>query len=86
MRLYSIPRADSVPEEYRETVDHPVFRAEDMSRAILDARAYTVEDAGDSDGVRMSFSVLHPDNTLVQYDAKGLTVDEMWELLEPTLG
>ena len=86
VRLYSIPRADSVPEEYRETVDHPVFRAEDMSRAILDARAYTVEDAGDSDGVRMSFSVLHPDNTLVQYDAKGLTVDEMWELLEPTLG
>ena len=85
VRLYPVPRTDSVPEEYRETVDHPVFRAEDMSRELVAARAYTVEDAGDTDGVRISFSVLHPDNTLVQYDAKGLTVEEMWELVEPTL-
>ena len=85
VRLYPVPRADSVPEVYRETVDNPVFRAEDMSRELLDARAYTVEDAGDSGGVRMSFSVLHPDNTLVQYDAKGLGPEELWELVEPTL-
>lgn len=85
VRLYPVPRADSVPEEYRETVDNPVFRAEDMSRDLAAARAYTVEDAGDTDGVRMSFSVLHPDNTLVQYDAKGLSVEEMWSLVEPTL-
>lgn len=86
VRLYPVPRADSVPEEYRETVDHPVFRAEDMSRDLVAARAYTAEDAGDTGGVRMSFSVLHPDNTLVQYDTKGLSVEELWALVEPTLG
>lgn len=85
IRLYPIPRADSVPQEYRETVDNPVFRAEDMGRDLVAARAYTLEDAGDTDGLRMSFSVLHPDNTLVQYDAKGLSVDEVWALVEPTL-
>ena len=85
LRLYPVPRADSVPEAYRETVDNPVFRAEDMSRDLMAARAYTVEDAGDTGGVRISFSVLHPDNTLVQYDAKGLTVEELWALVEPTL-
>ena len=85
VRLYPVPRADSVPEAYRETVDHPVFRAEDMSRELVAARAYTVEDAGDTDGVRMSFSVLHPDNTLVQYSTKGLSVEGMWALVEPTL-
>lgn len=86
VRRYPVPRADSVPEEYRETVDHPVFRAEDMSRDLVAARAYTAEDAGDTGGVRMSFSVLHPDNTLVQYDTKGLSVEELWALVEPTLG
>ena len=85
IRLYPIPRADSVPQEYRETVDNPVFRAEDMGRDLVAARTYTLEDAGDTDGLRMSFSVLHPDNTLVQYDAKGLSVDEVWALVEPTL-
>ncbi len=86
VRLYPIPRADSVPEEYRETVDNPVFRAQDLSRDILDARAYTAEDAGDTSGVRMSFSVLHPDNTLVSYSAKGLDADAVWELVEETVG
>lgn len=85
VRLYQIPWADSVPEEVRDTFYAPVFRAEDMSRAVVEARAYPVDDQGDVGGPRMDFSVLHGDGALVAYWSKGLSVDEMWALVEPTL-
>lgn len=85
VRRYSIPWADSVPEEVRTVFFEPVFRAEDMSREIVAARAYTVEDAGDSGGGRMDFSVLYPDGTLVRYESKGLSADRLWAMMEPTL-
>lgn len=85
VRLYSIPWADSVPEEHYDTFYSPVFRAVDMSRAVVEARAYTVADQGDSIGPRMNFSVLHGDGVLVSYSCKGLSVDQVWELVEDTL-
>lgn len=85
VRLYEIPWADSVPEEYFDTFHAPVFRAADMSREVVEARACTVEDRGDVDGPRMSFSVLHPEGALVRYSAKGLSVDQMWALVEESL-
>ena len=84
--LYELPWGSSVPKEYFDTFQNPVFRAEDMSREVVEARAYTVEDRGDADGPRMGFSVLHPDGTLVKYSAKGLEVGPMWALVEESLG
>ena len=85
LRLYPIPRADSVPEEYRETVDDPVFRAEDMGREVVEARSYTPNEQGDTNSLRIGFSVLHPDGTLVDYSCEGLSVDQVWTLVQNTL-
>lgn len=86
LRLYPVPRADSVPEEYRETVGNPVFRAEEMSREVVEARAYAPNELGDTNSLRIQFSVLHPDGTLVDYDCEGLSVDQVWGLVRDTLG
>lgn len=80
LRLYSIPWCDSVPEEYRETVDHPAFKAEDMSLSIIEAR----EVPHDTGGMTYSFDVLHPDGTLVSYRCDGLTVEAVWALVVET--
>ena len=85
LRLYPIPWADSVPEEYRRTVDHPVFRAEDMSRAVVEARAYTPNELGDTNSLRIGFAVLHPDGTLVDYSCEGLSVEQVWDMVSETL-
>ncbi len=85
VRLYAIPWGDSVPGQYDDTFYNPVFRSADMSRGIVEARAYTVADRGDTDGPRMNFSVLHPDGTLVEYHCKGITVDQVWALVKETL-
>ncbi len=46
LRLYSIPWCDSVPEEYRDTVSMPTFRAEDMSLAVVEARGHEKDTGG----------------------------------------
>lgn len=81
LRLYTIPWCDSVPEEYRETVDYPAFRAEDMSPAIVEARG--VEK--DTGGLSFDFDVLHPDGTVVSYRCDGLTAAQVWDMVQETL-
>lgn len=85
VRLYSIPWCDSVPEEYRETVDNPIFRAQDMTREVVAARSLSYQDAGDIDGPRIDFTIRWPDGTEAAYTSKGLSVDQMWEMIAPTL-
>lgn len=81
LRLYEIPWCDSVPEEYRETVDHPAFRAEDMSLAIVEARGRE----HDTGGMTYSFDVIHPGGVVVSYRCDGLTAAQVWEMVCETL-
>lgn len=81
LSLYPIPWCDSVPEKYRETVDRPAFKAEDMSLAIVEARGRE----HDTGGMTYSFDVLHPDGTVVSYRCDGLTAAQVWAMVEETL-
>ena len=85
VRLYSIPWCDSVPEEYRETVDHPIFRAQDMTREVVAARSRSYQDAGDIDGPRIDFTIRYSDGTEAVYTSKGLSEDALWAMISPTL-
>lgn len=80
LTLYPIPRADSVPEELREIVDNPIFLAEDVTLEVVKARAYRINDAGDTDGWRMHFSVLYGD-ILVEVRTKGVDPEWLYEQL-----
>ena len=80
-RLYSIPWADSVPEEHRQSVDHPVFRAEELTRELVEARAHLRGERGEPDALAIDFGILYPDGAVVTYDCEGLTVDQVWELM-----
>ncbi len=80
LTLYPIPRAESVPEELREMVDDPIFRAEELTPEAVNARAYSVEDAGDVSGPRLRFSVLYGDK-LVTVSAKGVQPEWLFEQL-----
>lgn len=77
---YPIPRADSVPEALREIVNDPIFRAEELTPEAVWARAYRVDEAGDSGGWRMSFSVKYGDR-VVRVTAKGVEPDWVYAQL-----
>ncbi len=82
---YPIPRADSVPEELREIVDNPIFRAEDLTLEAVYARAYKVSELGDSNGYRMQFSVLYGDK-IISVSSKGVSPDWLFEQLSECFG
>lgn len=81
-RLYESPWGDGVPEAYRENFYMPTFQEEDMSLGVVKARA-TEKDAG---GPVYRFGVFHPDGTLVRYTCDGLPAEQVWTMVEDTLG
>lgn len=78
-RLYEIPYAESVPEEYRQSVNDPVFAREDFSLEMIRSRMKSYHDSGDTDTPRGNFSVLCPDGVLVKFSGRG-TPEEIWEM------
>lgn len=80
LSLYPIPRAESVPEELREIVEDPIFRAEELTLEAVLRRAYKVPDAGDTDGWRMRFSVRYGD-VVVSISSKGVEPEWLYEQL-----
>ena len=68
-----------MPEEYRDTVSMPAFRAEDLSLAVVEARGRE----HDTGGMTYSFAVLHPSGALVEYRCDGLTAEQVWALAAP---
>ena len=84
LSLYPIPRADSVPPELDKIVYFPVFEAEELTLDAVYARAYVVDDAGDSDGYRMEFAVKFGDK-VVEIRAKGLSPEWIFEQIKALL-
>ena len=80
LSLYPIPRADSVPDELREIVDNPIFEAAELTPEAVYCRAYKVNDAGDTDGWRMKFSVKYGD-VIVSISTKGVEPEWVYQQL-----
>jgi hypothetical protein len=82
LSLYPIPMAESVPEELRQIVDHPIFLYDEMTLNTVYARSrYIDNDQGDVAGYRTDFGVLLGD-TLIEITAKGTTPEKVWEMLQ----
>jgi len=81
MSLYPIPWAESVPPEYQDVVSNPVFRSEDLTLDMVQARAYPY---GDKSQLALNFAVLDGDR-LIEIRAYGLTPEQVWQLLQPLL-
>ena len=79
-RLYKIPYSETVPGEYFDTFDNPVFASEDLSLEIIRSRLLAHDDSGDTDTPRGRFSVLFPDGVLLSFNGRG-TPEEIWTML-----
>ncbi|HIT29067.1 MAG TPA: hypothetical protein IAD05_08180 [Candidatus Faecousia gallistercoris] len=80
LRLYPVPRGESIPEAYWDSVQDPIFPAEAMTRDLLEARA----EGWDGTGSSFQFQILYPDGVLVRYRAT-MSLSELWLLLEPAV-
>lgn len=78
-RLYEVPYGETVPEEYRQTFDNPVFAVEDFDLEIVKSRMKSYDDQGDTDTPRGNFSVWYGDGVLIRFSGRG-TAEEIWEM------
>lgn len=78
-RLYQIPYGETVPEEYRDSFNDPVFAVEDLSLEVIESRMKSYDDSGDTDTPRGNFCVLYPDGVLVRFSGRG-TAEEIWAM------
>ncbi len=85
LTLYPIPRAESVPKDKREIVNNPIFPIEELTLDAVKLRAYTLDEAGDTPGVRMEFSVLVGD-VVVEIHSKGVSPEWVFEQLSNLRG
>jgi len=75
--LYTIPWMDSVPPEYINYLNDPLFLLEDITRDVLQAR---VDESRMVRGLRMNFGVLVGD-IVIRISTDGLTVDKILDML-----
>ncbi|MCI9188739.1 MAG: hypothetical protein HFH84_03765 [Lachnospiraceae bacterium] len=80
-RLYEIPYAETVPQEYRQSMDNPTFAWEDFTLETVRSRMISRADRGDTDTPRGNFAVLLPNNIVVRFNGRG-TAEEIWEMFD----
>lgn len=80
MSLYPIPLCESVPEELRQIVEHPIFSIDELTQDVVNRRAYYINDSGDTPGARMHFGVLYGE-VLVEVTTKGVSPEWLYERL-----
>lgn len=77
LSFYSVPLAESVPEQYRETVYDPVFRSGELTEEMVRSRCVSAEEIGEGrEAPWISFDVLFDEGVIVEITAKG--VDPAW--------
>ncbi len=79
--LYEIPYADTVPREYFEVFDHPVFKESDFSLEMVEARMKSIPDAGDTDTPSGNYAELYDSGIMVEFSGRG-SAEEIWEMFE----
>ena len=78
--LYTLPLADSVPEELFQTVDRPIFRWEELTQEAVERRVMSLPGDGEGITTRINLGVLY-DGILVEVTAKGVTPQWLYRQL-----
>lgn len=79
LRIYEEPYEETVPMEYRESFQDPVFAFGDFGLEVVRSRMVSRGEAGETDMSAGRFGVLYPDGVLVSFDGCG-TAEEIWEM------
>lgn len=79
VRLYELPYGETVPREYWEIFNNPIFWVEDFSLEAVASRVKSYQDAGDTDTSTGRFSVLYPDGILVGFNGDG-SAEDIWTM------
>ena len=79
VNLYDTPYADTVPEAYYAIFDNPIFKRNELSETVIQARLKKIENSQDSstdvETLGGNFRVLYEDGTMVIFNGCGSAKD-----------
>lgn len=79
VNLYDTPYADTVPEAYYAIFDNPIFKRNELSETVVQARLKKIENSQDSstdvETLGGNFRVLYEDGTMVIFNGCGSAKD-----------
>lgn len=79
LRLYPQPYTDSVPEELAAQVNDPLFRVEDITLSLVEARVF---DPNEGSQYRGNFRILFSDGVVATLNVTGVSAEEIYEIIE----
>ncbi len=79
LRLYPQPYTDSVPEELAAQVNDPLFRVEDITLSLVEARVF---DPNEGSQYRGNFRILFSDGVVATLNVTGVPAEEIYEIIE----
>jgi len=85
LSLYPIPMAESVPDELREIVNHPIFDLEELTLDVVYSRSRNSKEAGDVSGYRTSFDV-RIGEIVIRISTKGVSPEWVYNSLKALIG
>ena len=85
LRLYEIPYADSIPEAYFYTTNNPIFRAEEVTQQILEARLLPSDEPGDEKQYHGNVGILYQDGFVVEYGSINVSPEELYQIIIETM-
>lgn len=78
LRLYPQPYADSVPEELAPMLNAPVFRQEDLTTSMVEARVFSIDGGSQARG---NFSILFPSGVVAELNVTGVPASEVYAMI-----
>jgi len=87
LSLYTIPWSESMPESLRYTIQYAVFIKEELTPEMVARRVWLEDDSYEVEGYRTmsSVGVLIDDTIFVSIQTKGLSAQQIYELLTQCL-
>lgn len=79
VHLYDIPYGETVPEQYREAFNNPIFKGEELTPAVIEDRMKTMMDSGDTPTPKGNFAVFYEEGILVEFRGCG-EPDTVWQM------
>lgn len=81
VHLYDIPYGETVPEQYREAFNNPIFKGEELTLAVIEDRMKIMMDSGDTATPKGNFAVFYEEGILVEFKGCG-EPDAVWLMFQ----
>lgn len=78
---YTIPFADSIPQNLYDTMHNPIFQTGELTKEVLSLRKITTHEQGDDKGGEVMRFAIQCGEFLIEYNIKGNSLEGVFDMV-----